>query len=173
MIYHANSAERERLIAGLRHLADFLGQNPDVPAPRYAEVIVFPARGSNAEMFAEIDVIARQIGATASSAGSPAGHYSAARDFGPVRYRAVAIPDRDDENERGVTAMFLHVILGAVALLAGASATVLALLILGIRRGDRGKRLTGQPGSRSEMLSQRVLTGSRGCDSRDHAEEGQ
>jgi hypothetical protein len=69
--------------------------------------------------------------------------------------------------------MFLHLILGAVALLTGASATVLALLILGVRRGDRGKRLTGQPSSRAERLSQRVLTGSRGCDSRDHAEEGQ
>ena len=69
--------------------------------------------------------------------------------------------------------MFLHVILGAVAFLAGVSATVLALLILGVRRGDRGKRLTGQPRSRSEMLSQRVLTGSRGCDPRDHAGEGQ
>jgi hypothetical protein len=69
--------------------------------------------------------------------------------------------------------MFLHLILSAVALLTGASATVLALLILGVRRGDRGKRLTGQPGSRSEMFSQRLLTGSRGCDSRDHAEESQ
>ena len=69
--------------------------------------------------------------------------------------------------------MFRHFILGAVALLAGASATVLALLILGVRRGDRGKRLTGQPRGRSEMLSRRVLTGSRGCDSRDNAEEGQ
>jgi hypothetical protein len=98
MIYHANSTERERLIAGLRQLADFFDQNPDVPAPRNAEVIVLPARRSNTEMFAEIDMIARQIGATASSAGSPAGHYSAARDFGPVRYRAVAIPTRDDES---------------------------------------------------------------------------
>ena len=69
--------------------------------------------------------------------------------------------------------MFLHVILGAVALLTGASATVLALLIHGVRRGDGGKRLTGQPRGRAEMLSQRVLTGSRGCDSRDHTEEGQ
>jgi hypothetical protein len=69
--------------------------------------------------------------------------------------------------------MFLHVIFSAVALLTGASATVMALLILGVRRGDRGKRLTGQPRSRSETLSQRMLTGSRGCDSRDHAEKGQ
>jgi hypothetical protein len=69
--------------------------------------------------------------------------------------------------------MFLHLILSAAALLTGASATLLVLLILGVRRGDRGKRLTGQPGSHSEMLSRRVLTGSRGCDSRDHAGEGQ
>ena len=69
--------------------------------------------------------------------------------------------------------MFLHVILGTVAFLAGASATVLALLILGVRRGDRAKRLTSQPLGRSEMLAQRVLTGSRGCDSRNKAEEGQ
>jgi hypothetical protein len=46
MIHHPNSAERGRLIAGLRQLADFLDQNLHLPAPRYAEVIVFPARGS-------------------------------------------------------------------------------------------------------------------------------
>jgi hypothetical protein len=69
--------------------------------------------------------------------------------------------------------MFLHLILGAVVMLAVAFAAVLALLTLGIRRGDRRKRLTGQPGSHSEMLARRVLTGSRGCDSRDNAEEGQ
>jgi hypothetical protein len=68
--------------------------------------------------------------------------------------------------------MFLHLILGAVAFLTGAFAAGLVLLVLGIRRGDRGKRLTGQPRSRSEMLAQQVLTGSRGCDSSDHAEEG-
>jgi hypothetical protein len=61
--------------------------------------------------------------------------------------------------------MFLHFILGAVAFLAGAVASLLTLLILGIRRGDREKRMTGQPGTRSEALARRVLTGSRGCDS--------
>ncbi|SRR6266699_528538 len=101
MIYHANSEERGRLIAGLRQLADFLGQNPDVPTPRHADVLVFPAHGTNVEMFAEIDVIAEQIGATASDADSLAGHYSTDRDFGPVHYRAVAIPNRNDENNEG------------------------------------------------------------------------
>jgi hypothetical protein len=92
MSYHANSEERRRLIAGLRDLAEFLDLHPQVPAPTRADVMVFPPDGSDAEMFAEIDAIAGQIGATASDADSPAGHYSAVRSFGPVEYRAVAIP---------------------------------------------------------------------------------
>jgi hypothetical protein len=100
--YNADSAERDRLIAGLRELADFLDQDPHVPAPGRADVFVFPASASDAEMFAEVDVIARLIGTTASSDGSPGGHYRAVRDFGLVQYTAVAIP-RDDRNdvERG------------------------------------------------------------------------
>jgi hypothetical protein len=100
MNYYANDEERVRLIGGLRDLAEFLDQNPDVPAPRRTDMLVFPPVGSDAEMFTEIDVIAGHIGATASDADSPAGHYSAYRDFGPVQYRAVAIPHsaRDDES---------------------------------------------------------------------------
>ncbi len=92
MSYYANSEERERLIAGLRELADFFDQNPQVPAPRWTDLLVFPPAGSDPEMFREIDAIAGRIGATATDAGNPAGHYSASRDFGPVQYRAVAIP---------------------------------------------------------------------------------
>jgi hypothetical protein len=92
MSYYANSKERSRLIAGLRDLADYLDQNPRIPAPRYTDLLVFPPAGTDAEMFAEIDVIARRLGTAASSDGSPAGHYSAVRGFGPVLYRAVAIP---------------------------------------------------------------------------------
>jgi hypothetical protein len=100
MNYYADSSERTAFTAGLRDLANYLDQNPAVPSPRDILVHVFPADGSNAEMFAEIDVIAAQIGATASDADSPAGHYSAVRDFGPVQYRAVATPHaaRDDEH---------------------------------------------------------------------------
>jgi len=99
MNYYANNEERVRLIAGLRDLAEFLDQNPQVPAPRNTDLLVFPPRGNDAEMFAEVDAIAEQIGATAS-AEAPAGHYRTVRDFGPVQYRAVAIPKsaRDDED---------------------------------------------------------------------------
>jgi hypothetical protein len=92
MNHYANPEERARIIAGLRDLADFLDRNPQVPAPRFTGLFVFPQAASDAEMFAEIDVIAARIGTTASTADSPAGHYSAVRDFGPVQYRAIAIP---------------------------------------------------------------------------------
>ena len=92
MNYYANPEERAQVIAGLRDLADFLDRNPQVPVPCFTDLFVFPPSGSDAEMFAEIDVIAGLVGTAASDADSPAGHYSAARDFGPVQYRAVAIP---------------------------------------------------------------------------------
>jgi hypothetical protein len=102
MSYHPDSEERRRLTAGLRELADFLDQNPQVPAPWRTDVLVFPAKGTDAEMFAEVDTIAAQIGATASDTDSPRGHYSAVRAFGPVQYRAVAIPhSARDENREG------------------------------------------------------------------------
>jgi hypothetical protein len=102
MNYYANSEERERLIAGLRDLADFLDQDAQVPVPRYADLLVFPDRGTEAEMFAEIDMIAEQIGVTAKQNETPDGHYIASRNFGPVQYRAVAIPQvarNEDEGE--------------------------------------------------------------------------
>jgi hypothetical protein len=102
MSYYANSEERADLIAGLRELAEYLDRNPDVPALRWTDLLVFPPAGSDAEMFTEIDAIASRIGATASDADSPAGHYSTAREFGPVQYRAVAIPRaaRNTENRK-------------------------------------------------------------------------
>ena len=101
MTYYAGDQERARLIAGLRDLAEFLDQNPQIPAPRYADLLVFPSRATDAEMFAEVDVIAGQIRVTASQNDMPDGHYIASRYFGPVQYRAVAIPRaaRNDRNE--------------------------------------------------------------------------
>jgi hypothetical protein len=68
--------------------------------------------------------------------------------------------------------MLLHFILGSAAVLAGAFTGGLLLAIIGIRRGDRGKRLTGQPASRTEAFARWMLTGSRGCGARDDDAEG-
>jgi hypothetical protein len=92
MNYCANDEQRVRLVARLRNLANFLDRNPDVPAPSRADLLIFPPGASDAEMFAEIDTIAELIGSTASDTDSLHGHYSAVHDFGPVQYRAVAIP---------------------------------------------------------------------------------
>lgn len=99
MNYYADDKQRIRLIAGLRDLADYLEQNLRVPVPPRADILVFPAEASDAEMFAEIDTIAEMIGSTASDTDSPHGHYSAVRNFGPVQYRAVAIPHSARKSE--------------------------------------------------------------------------
>ena len=45
--------------------------------------------------------LTRLFGVTASDADSPRGHYSAVRCFGPVQYRAVAIPNRARNQREG------------------------------------------------------------------------
>ncbi len=68
--------------------------------------------------------------------------------------------------------MLLHLILGSAALMAGLFAGGLLLVVIGIRRGDRGKRLYGRAASRTEVFARRMLTGSRGCCDSDDAEGG-
>lgn len=93
----ADSTERAHLIRGFRGLADYLESIPELPAPVYSTVYAFPPRGNWAEMCADIDVIAAYLrvppGITVS------GHYVAVRAFGPVEYRAVAIPPSSDSQE--------------------------------------------------------------------------
>jgi hypothetical protein len=60
--------------------------------------------------------------------------------------------------------MLLHLILGSAALLGTVFVIGLLLAIVGIQRGDHGKRLTGRPAGPIEAFARRLLTGSRGCD---------
>ena len=48
--------------------------------------------------------------------------------------------------------MMLHIVLGSVGLLALISAVGLLLAVIGIQRGDRGKRLTGRPAGYSRNV---------------------
>ena len=68
--------------------------------------------------------------------------------------------------------MLLHLILGSAALMADTFTAGLLLVIVGIQRGDHGKRLTGRPVGCSEAFARRMLTGSRGCDQHDDAKGG-
>jgi hypothetical protein len=95
-VSYADQDERNRLIDGLRAVAQFLHDHPDVPAPRWADVFVFPLDGSDGEKHAEIDVIASRVGVEPREIAS--GHYSASLSFGPVQYRAVAISEHPDNS---------------------------------------------------------------------------
>jgi hypothetical protein len=90
VMYYASDDERDRLIGGLRALAQFLQDHPAIPAPRWTGVLVFPPDGPDEGQRAEIDVIASRIGVETDE--SACGHYSCSISFGPVEYRAVAIP---------------------------------------------------------------------------------
>ena len=68
--------------------------------------------------------------------------------------------------------MLINLILGSVALIGTAFAGGLLVVIIGIRRGDHCKRLTGRPGSTSETFARQLLAGSRGYDSPHDTGEG-
>ena len=93
MVY-AEAGERVYLIAGLRALVSSLEDHPDVPAPRWADVMVFPPGGTDREAQAEVDTIAALIGSEVHDETANKGHYTTSHAFGPVEYRAVAIPGR-------------------------------------------------------------------------------
>jgi len=88
---YASATERQALISGLRELADFLETNPEVPTPTFTDMLVFPPHVSHSENRAEIDAIASRIG-SGIEISSTRRHYVTSRQFGPVMYRAVAIP---------------------------------------------------------------------------------
>ena len=69
--------------------------------------------------------------------------------------------------------MMACLILVSVAFMGGAFAGGLFVVIIGIHRGDHGKRLTGPTASNSEAFARRLLTGSRGYNFPDDAGEGQ
>ena len=69
--------------------------------------------------------------------------------------------------------MLLNPTFAAAALLGGISTGVLVLAIVGIRRGDHGRRLTGRPANGTEAFARRMLTGSRGYTTRADTEESQ
>jgi hypothetical protein len=68
--------------------------------------------------------------------------------------------------------MALHLILGSVVVLGWIFAVGLVAAISGIKRGDRGKRLTGRPDGLSEAFARRLLTGSRGYGAPTDREQG-
>ena len=84
---YAEPERRSLLVAGLRDLAAYLEAHSGLPAPHNVDAMVFPDRDSDSAMCAEIERIAKIIGASVTDDG----HYRASRSFGPVTYSVVAI----------------------------------------------------------------------------------
>lgn len=95
MSYYANRAERLDLIAGLIALAKYLEENDEVPAPKWADVMLFPDESSDDAARSEVDRVAELIDSAART--SSGGHYLTSRKFGLVEYRAIAIPANREE----------------------------------------------------------------------------
>jgi hypothetical protein len=93
--YYATTTERRELIVGLRALVRFLDRNEGIPAPKWADIIVFPEAATDDEKRREIDRIATMIGVIPQEGIT--GHYKASRKFGSVEYRAVAISAKTEE----------------------------------------------------------------------------
>ncbi|WP_328321820.1 hypothetical protein OHA70_25425 [Kribbella sp. NBC_00382] len=81
-------AERAALIRGLFELAAFVADHPEVPLPR-VEAFVVPGCG---DYVADVDLVNEVAEALGVTAGFGTGaHYSAKRQFGPVKFTSAAI----------------------------------------------------------------------------------
>jgi hypothetical protein len=88
-----DAATRQAFITGLRALADYLDRHPAIPVPAYGAEIHLCAASTDDGGCAQVAQFARQLGTAVPTAVSAAGHYEAARAFGPVGYRMIAISD--------------------------------------------------------------------------------
>ena len=88
-----DTATRQAFITGLRDLADYLARHPAIPVPAYGTEIHLCAASTDDGGCAQVAQFARQLGVPVPKSISYSGHYEAARSFGPVGYRMVAISD--------------------------------------------------------------------------------
>ena len=85
---------RQAFITGLRDLASYLASHAAVPVPRHGAEILLSANSTDDGGCTQVDHFARQLGITAPKTISYSGHYEAARQFGPVGYRMIAISEQ-------------------------------------------------------------------------------
>ena len=93
MSFEPDPETRKAFITGLRDLADYLARHPTVAIPPHGTEILLSASSTDDGGCAQVDRFARQLGVPVQNSLACSGHYAAARSFGPVRYRMVAISD--------------------------------------------------------------------------------
>jgi hypothetical protein len=86
---------RAQAIVGLRQLADYLEDHPDLPVKECGfDLTIYPQADTDAAGRAEVDRIADLLGVTPIDKTPMGGHYIASKAFGRISYRAVHIPSR-------------------------------------------------------------------------------
>jgi hypothetical protein len=86
---------RAQTIVGLRQLADYLEDHPDLPVKEYGfDLTIYPEPDTDAAGRAEVDRIADLLGVTPVDNTPMGGHYIASKAFGRISYRAVYISSR-------------------------------------------------------------------------------
>ena len=84
---------RQPFVTGLRDLADYLDRHPAVAIPAHGTEILLSAASADDGGCAQVDYFARQLGVPVENSLAYDSHYRAARSFGPVGYRMVAISE--------------------------------------------------------------------------------
>jgi hypothetical protein len=95
---------REDYIKGLRDLADWLEANPAAPLGNFDSAHLQYTAPTDTDR----DTVMRELDGAAAALGLEAGlmfggdpkYYGFHVTFGPVRYQAVSIADRNDEDEQ-------------------------------------------------------------------------
>lgn len=93
--------ERTQVINGLRRMADFLADHPDVPVQSYGWVLnAFPKKSTDDAQRAEVDRVAAILGphgGKRTDETGTGGHDRALITFGRITYEMVHIPQRRRE----------------------------------------------------------------------------
>ncbi|MCC4322404.1 hypothetical protein [Streptomyces malaysiensis] len=91
--YVIKTGDRSTFIAGLRALADFMADNPDVLVPHHPSVGVCVKAADTDARRAGAASAAELLGVPLEDLGE--GYYSARREFGPVTYYVAAVPPEE------------------------------------------------------------------------------
>jgi hypothetical protein len=91
----ADLLARTQTISGLRQLADYLDQHPDIPVAQFGwGLMTFARRDDDAAGQAEVDQVADILGAQVHDDTANGGHYTAARTFGRITYEFIHVTAR-------------------------------------------------------------------------------
>ncbi|MFD8280779.1 hypothetical protein ACFV47_16515 [Streptomyces solisilvae] len=91
--YVIKTGDRAAVVAGLRALADFMADNPEVLAPYRPSVGVCVNAAVTAARRVGAASAAELLGVPLEDLGE--GYYSARREFGPVTYHVTAVPPKE------------------------------------------------------------------------------